>query len=431
MDKDSIAQTPPMGWNSWDCYGASVTEAKLKGNADYLSRTMKEFGYRYVVCDIQWYEPEAVSTAYNHFYPLEMDEYSRLIPAVNRFPSSADGAGFRPIAEYIHGLGLDFGIHIMRGVPRQAVHAATPIKGSTATARDIAQRYSICPWNTDMYGVNPDAEGAQRYYDSLFELYAEWGVDYVKVDDIANTEFKPQEPYSARREIEMIRTAIDRCSRPMVLSLSPGPAPIAEAEHLARHANMWRMSGDFWDNWPQLERMFALCDAWSPYVRPGCWPDCDMLPLGHLAINTPGHDDQERSSGLTKNEQISMMTLWCIFRSPLMVGGELRDNDDWTLSILTNPEILALLAHSHGAHQVMRTQDTVVWCSVGEDDSRYVAFFNTSFTSTRPEVSLAALGIRGSYRVRDLWGRREVGEIRGALAAEVPSHGAVIYKLSR
>lgn len=429
MDKNTIAKTPPMGWNSWDCYGASVNEEQLKGNADYMARHLKQFGWEYIVCDIQWYEPKAKSTEYNHFYPLAIDEYSRLIPAVNRFPSTAAGAGFRPIADYIHSLGLKFGIHIMRGIPRQAVHAATPIKGSNATARDIAQSYSICPWNTDMYGVNPDAEGAQDYYNSLFELYARWGVDYVKVDDICNTEYKPMQPYSAKREIEMIRKAIDHCERPMVLSLSPGPAVIDEAEHLCQNANLWRMTGDFWDNWDQVYAMFERCNMWSKYVSTGCWPDCDMLPLGHIAINTAGHDQHSRFCSLSKDEQITMMTLWCIFRSPLMVGAELRDNDEWTLSLLTNSEVLRLIKHSLGARQIMRTGDTIVWASNDEDGGKYVAFFNTSFTPTYPEISFEKLGISGTYKTRDLWMHKDIGEFTGRIGTKVSGHGAKLFKL--
>ncbi|MBU3113297.1 glycoside hydrolase family 27 protein [Clostridium lacusfryxellense] len=408
--KQGIALTPPMGWNSWDCYGASVNEERLIGNADYMALNMKEFGWVYIICDIQWYEPEAKSTEYNNFYPLQMDEYSRLIPAVNRFPSASGGFGFEKIAGYIHGLGLKFGIHIMRGIPRQAVHAASPIKGCTATARDIASSYSICSWNTDMYGVNPDAEGAQEYYNSLFQLYAKWGVDFVKVDDICNTEYKPLEPYSAKREIELIRSAIGNCGRDMVLSLSPGPAVLDEAKHLCDNANMWRITGDFWDNWDQLYAMFERCKDWSPYVKEGCWPDCDMLPLGHIAINTPGHNKFSRYTNFTKDEQITMMTLWCIFRSPLMLGAELRDNDKWTLSIITNPEVLRLLKHSYGAKQIQRTHDTVIWVSSDEDGSKYVAFFNTSFTKTEPAISFMNLGINGTYKAKDLWTHEVIGE---------------------
>lgn len=430
MDKNEFAPTPPMGWNSWDCYGASVNEEQLLGNAEFLAKHLKQYGWEYVVCDIQWYEPQASSTQYNHFFPLCMDEYSRLIPAKNRFPSAKGGAGFKPIADTIHSLGLKFGIHLMRGIPRQAVHTATPVKGTDRTARDIAHNFSLCSWNTDMYGVNPDAAGAQEYYDSLFDLYASWGVDYVKVDDICVTEFKPHDPYYGKREIEMIRRAIDKCGRPMVLSLSPGPALLDQADHLSQYANMWRITGDFWDNWPQLYDMFERCKQWSPYVKKGCWPDCDMLPLGRIEVNNKKDSSTGRDTCFTKDEQISMMTLWCIFRSPLMLGTELRAIDDWTLKLITNEEVLRLLKHSYGARQVLRTQDTVVWSSRDEDGSIYVAFFNTSFSKTYPAVSHRQLELKGIYEVRDIWSRTIMGKVSERLTAELNPHGAVLLKLS-
>lgn len=222
--KDRVALKPPLGWNSWDCYGPAVNEVQLLGNARYMAEHLKAHGWQYVVCDIQWYEqPEAGQRhwEYNRFAELCMDGFGRLIPAENRFPSAANGAGFKPIADQIHALGLKFGIHIMRGVPRLAVHRALPVKDTNVTCRDIAHANSICAWNTDMYGVDADRDGAQAYYDAIFELYASWGVDYVKVDDICNVKITPLEPYSARREIEMIRRAIDRCGRDMVLSFCP------------------------------------------------------------------------------------------------------------------------------------------------------------------------------------------------------------------
>ena len=138
-----IAKTSPMGWNSWDCWGAAVTEEIVRANAEYMASHLREFGWEYIVVDIQWYEPGAASHAYHPFADLKMDEYSRLLPAVNRFPSAADGKGFAPLAEYVHGLGLKFGIHIMRGIPRQAVSGNTAILGSDKRARDIADPSSI------------------------------------------------------------------------------------------------------------------------------------------------------------------------------------------------------------------------------------------------------------------------------------------------
>ena len=174
-----LALTPPMGWNSWDCYGAAVNEEQLLANADYMAKHLKDYGWEYVICDIQWSEPTAKSFYYNYFAPLCMDEYSRLIPSVERFPSSAGGKGFKPIADYIHSLGLKFGIHIMRGIPRQAAHQNTKIKCEGVTARDIAHPSSICGWNPDMYGLVTDKKGAQEYYDSIFELYASWEKDIM------------------------------------------------------------------------------------------------------------------------------------------------------------------------------------------------------------------------------------------------------------
>src|SRR5690349_6682720 len=288
-----------MGWNSWDVYGASVTEEEVLGNAQYMAKHLRPYGWEYVVVDIQWYEPGANSSIYRPFVPLEMDDHSRLMPTANRFPSAAGGAGFTPLADRIHTLGLKFGIHIMRGIPRQAVHANTPILGTTLRARDIAHPSSISTWNTDMYGVDPVKEGARRYYESLFELYASWGVDFVKVDDISS-------PYSPG-EIELVRTAIDRCGRTMVLSLSPGPTTLAMAEHVKNNANMWRMTDDYWDRWEDLYNEFDRCHVWSEHVGPGHWPDADMLPLGHLAIRSFEHGVGDRWTRFSHDEQLTMM----------------------------------------------------------------------------------------------------------------------------
>ena len=179
MTHRDFAKNAPMGWNSWDCFGAAVNEKQLKENADYMAKNLKKYGWEYIVCDIQWYEPKAKDNDYNNFTELDMDEYGRLIPAENRFPSAKGGQGFKPIADYVHSLGLKFGIHIMRGIPRQAVHKNTKIKDSKFTAREVAHHFSVCSWNTDMYGMK-NCEGAQDYYNSIFELYAKWGVDFIK-----------------------------------------------------------------------------------------------------------------------------------------------------------------------------------------------------------------------------------------------------------
>lgn len=424
--KDHAALTPPMGWNSWDCFGASVNEAQLLANAAYMAEHLKPYGWTYVVCDIQWAEPTADSTEYHPYAPLCMDEYSRLMPAPNRFPSAAEGKGFAPIAEQVHAMGLKFGIHIMRGIPRQAVHQNTPILGSAVGARSLAQPWSPCPWNTDMYGINPDAPDAQRYYDSIFALYAAWGVDFVKVDDIANTEFDRQNPYSAAREIEMIRLAMDRCGREMVLSLSPGPAVIEQAWHLSKHANMWRMTGDFWDRWSSLAAMFERCEVWAAHVRPGCWPDCDMLPVGRLrCFDGGGH-----MTRFTRDEQITMLTLWCIFRSPLMIGGHMPENDAFTLSLLTNADVLRVHSHGRGARQIRRDACQAVWASEDENGSAYVALFNLGEEVATISVRLGEVTEKPVSSATELWTQAEYPPAAGLLSGLVAPHGALLLRLA-
>lgn len=424
----NFIKKPPMGWNSWDCYGAGVTEDELLGNAEFMRDRLKQYGYQYVVCDIQWYEPAAKGNVYNNFADLCMDEYSRLIPAVNRFPSSANGAGFKPIADKIHSMGLKFGIHIMRGIPRQAVHRNTRIYGTTARARDIASQFSLCPWNTDMYGVDTEKRGAEEYYDSLFKLYASWGVDFVKVDDIANTEFSPQNPYSAEKEIEMIRAAIDRSGRDMVLSLSPGPAPLNKAEHLSENANMWRISGDFWDRWDKLLSMFSLCEKWYPYVKDGSFPDCDILPLGKLCIDGSYMGDMGRDSGFTKEEQKTMMTLWAVFRSPLFFGGELRLTDNYTLSLVTNPEVINVNQNSEKPLFVYNKGGIAVWQTKIENCTA-VAVFNLSDEEKHYKLSFSDLGIENVRAVRDLWARKDIPKFENDVAVSLKPHSSEFFEI--
>ncbi|MCH5197520.1 MAG: glycoside hydrolase family 27 protein [Oscillospiraceae bacterium] len=425
-NKNLIAQTPPMGFNSWDCYGAGINEEQLLGNAEYMRDNLRQYGWEYVVCDIQWYEPTADSCNYHYFADLCMDEYSRLIPAENRFPSSKGGKGFKPIADKIHDMGLKFGIHILRGIPRQAVHRNTPTVTPGVTARMIAQGYSVCPWNPDMYGVDYKAFGAQEYYNSLFELYASWDVDFVKVDDISNTEFSPNNPYSAEKEIEMIRKAIDLCGRDMVLSLSPGPAPIEKAFHLQKNANMWRMSGDFWDRSEALDNMFRLCEKWYAHISPGCWPDCDMLPLGVLQLNDPNPLYRARNTRFTPNEQKTVMNLWCIFRSPLMFGGEMRLNDDFTLSLITNRELLEINQHSSCNRPLISDSQKAVWTCTDKDGNSVYAVFNLMHEDQ--EISFET-DEESPFSIYDLWTKKESPASSKELSFNLQPRESIIFRI--
>ena len=353
QDFHSWAPTPPMGWNSWDCYGPTVTEAEVKANADYMAKNLKDSGWEYVVVDIRWFVANDKALGYNQTDPIySIDEYGRFIPAVNRFPSSANGKGFKPLADYIHSKGLKFGIHIMRGIPVIAVNQNLPIKGTNVTAKDIYSEKDQCRWLRDMYTIVPGKPGSQEYYNSLFELYASWDLDFVKVDDLSS-------PIYFDKEVEMIRKAIDRTGRKILLSTSPGETPIDHASHVQQNANMWRTVGDFWDSWLQLKEHFDVFARWNEYRKPGAYPDGDMLPLGRLSIR--GERGTDRMTAFTKDEQYTLMTLWSIFKSPLIFGGDLPSNDAFTNSLLTNKEVLDILKHSTNNKELFRTKEQAAW----------------------------------------------------------------------
>ncbi len=415
--------TAPMGWNSWDCYGAAVTEDIVRKNADFMAKHLKKYGWEYITVDIQWYEPNVKTHEYTPFAKLCIDEYSRVIPAENRFPSSAGGKGFAPLAEYVHSLGLKFGIHIMRGIPRQAVYERTKIKGTDKTAADVAKTDSICAWNTDMYGVDPAKPGAKEYYDSIFELYASWGVDFVKCDDIARE--LPKE----ESELIMLSDSLKNCGRDMVLSLSPGPALLEKAELYKQVSNMWRITDDFWDNWQLLYNMFERCEKWAPHNGAGHWADADMLPIGYIKQDY----SPDITTLFTKDEQVTMLTLWSIFRSPLIIGGEMTKFDDFTMSLLTNEGILKMHRNARHSHQVWRRKmngsEIVLWTAADAEGGQYAALFNIGENAADISVPLTELEIYEAKDITELWSNEAFHADN--ISADLAPHSAKAYYLSR
>ena len=423
------AESPPMGWNSYNCFGAAVNEAEVKGNAEIMAAHLRRAGWEYIVIDYCWYYPHVAALnnppqTTDYQPPLPMDAYARLQPAVDRFPSATVGMGFKVLADYIHSLGLKFGIHVMRGIPREAVARKMPVLGTVYTADQITDTTSVCSWLNLMYGVDMSKSGAQEYYNSLFELYASWGVDYVKVDDISS-------PYHAE-EIEGIRKAIDRCGRPIVLSLSPGDeTPGEQAGHVMQHANLWRISADFWDNWEQLEEQFELLHQWEKYIGPGHWPDADMITIGLLNRRGPGHGT-ERRSRLTDTEKFTMMTLWTIARSPLMYGGDLMMMRPLELRLLTNEEVLKVNQNSSNNRQLFRRGNQVAWIADDpESRDKYLAIFNVGENMEEViKVSLQEMDITTPADIRDLWEKKDLGRHTHDFSPKIKTHGAGLFRIS-
>jgi len=411
-----LAPTPPMGWNSWNSFATTITEAQTLEQATIMARELRPAGYDILTVDIQWYEPGASSYEYAAKPIPTMDDHGRLLPAPNRFPSAAGGKGFKPLADKVRSLGLRFGVHLMRGAPRLAVERGLKVLGTNIAIADIVDRRSICSWNPDMYGVDMSKPGAQAYYDSVFKLLASWGVDFVKVDDLS----RPYDAHAA--EIEAIHRAIGRTGRPMILSMSPGETPVVRGAHAKAHAQMWRISDDFWDDWKMLEAQFTRLENWSPYIGDGGWPDADMLPLGRLALG-------ERDTKFTPDEQRTLMTLWSIARSPLIMGGDLRHLDVATKGLLTNPEVLAVNQASSQNRPHFVEDGVRVWTAKAANGDSYLALFNTGGKPREVGVDLKLVGLPGAASMRDLWSRADAGKATERFAVQLPSHGAGLYRL--
>jgi len=424
-----LAPTPPMGWNSWDSYGRTLNEESIKANALWIARNLKRYGWQYVVVDEGWYLAN-LNANDDRNVRFEMDSYGRYVPVPARFPSASATPTFRPLADYLHSLGLKFGLHIIRGIPREAVARNLPIAGSKYSAKEAAEISDVCPWNAYNYGLNPSHPAAQAYYDSLTRQYADWGVDFIKIDCISDHPYKGD-------EIRMFSEAIAKSGREMVLSLSPGPTAIDKREEVSKYSQMWRISDDVWDVWqtdknfPQgIKNQFAKAALWAGVAKAGHWPDADMLPIGSL--RPAAGWGEPRETRLTHDEQRTMLTLWSMFRSPLIMGGNLTHADAWTKSLLTNSEVIAVDQHSIDNKPVITTDDIVVWTAKSRNGKGfYIAIFNVSERPQTVNYSFKDLALpSSSYRVRDLWERHELGAA-ALVNVTLRPHASVLYFVRR
>ncbi len=436
----SVALSPPMGWNSWDAYGLTINEADYKANTKVLAGVVG-FGWKYSVIDEGWYmEDPFVAHLIERKYLW--DKNGILIPVESRFPSSAGGAGFRPLADWVHAQGLKFGIHIVRGIPKQVVKENLPIAGTSFHATDAADMGATCPWDEGNFGVS-DTPAGQAYYDSMLKKYAGWGLDYIKVDCISDRPYRPT-------EIRQIAEAIKKTGRPIVLSLSPGPTGLEHGAEVAEMAQMWRISDDHWDGWTfphkagegdfpsGIREAFDLLARWAPYARQGNWPDADMLPWGSLTPH-PGWGEP-RQSRETKDEQRTEFTLWAVARSPLILGANLTRLDDFTRSLLTNQSILFMnqnVTYSHplaAASLPAGFEHARVWrATIDAPGARgyteFYAFFNLDEAPVTLRATWKELGLDGAkHTAHDLWTDTD-GKDSKEIIVTLPAHGSAVYQV--
>jgi alpha-galactosidase len=455
----TVAATPPMGWNSWDSYGLTITEAQFRANVKIEADSLKSFGWDYAVIDEGWFffNPEDRDKPDTLHYAI--DSNGRYVPVPARFPSVGSAPGqtatapttgtetpklsatiqsttFKPLADYVHSQGLKFGIHIVRGIPRASVERSLPIANSSFTTRDAADASDTCPWDPTNWGVKDNAAG-QAWYDSLLSQYAAWGVDLLKVDCISDHPYKVD-------EIRMIRKAINKTGRPIVLSLSPGPTSLDHAAEVGQLANMWRISDDFWDYWvsahperdyPQsLSAQFAKVAAWAPNAKPGNWPDADMLPIGHLGP-VPG-EGKERDTRFTPVEQQTLMTLWCMARSPLILGANLTKLDEATLKLITNRDVLRIDQTATRSGQVLHSGNVIAWTADLPPDSPEgtiaLALFNVGESQVVLDTTFEAFNIDADlYHVKDVWTGKNLGKLKSIPNLALEPHSSVLYLLKK
>jgi hypothetical protein len=425
----SLAPTPPMGWNSWDAYGFTIDEAQYRASAQVLAG-LKSYGWNYAVIDEGWYlkNPDGRPGEFQ----FTLDANGRLIPDAARFPSASNGAGFKPLADWVHGLGLKFGIHIVRGIPREVVQRNLPVAGSQFHAVDVADTADTCPWNADNYGVR-DTPAGQAYYDSMMSLYAKWGLDFLKVDCIAD------HPYKAD-EIRMIASAIGKSGRGIVLSLSPGPTNLTHAAEVAKYSQMWRIADDIWDGWAfpgqtfpnGLRSAFDNLAKWARYARPGNWPDADMLPWGSLTPH-PGWGKPRRSR-LTEDEERTQFTLWAMARSPLILGANVTKLDEFTRSLLTNKDAIAVNQTTTASEEIASTPEEAarmrVWTASIGGHIAYVAVFNLQETPLRSELPWPSALSGSRQAVFDIWKRQTVAAT-DRMQVDLPAHACALFRIER
>jgi len=421
---ETLGLTPPMGWNSYDSFGASVTEQDMLDEATVVRKQLQPFGWSSVVIDYRWYEPGE-----------PIDANGRYLPATSKYPSATGGAGLKSLADKIHALGLTFGIHIMRGIPRKSFSAKLPIADSNYTTDQAGNSSDACPWDTHMWGVRGDTAAGQAWYDALFKQYASWGIDFVKIDDMLNNETKQFH----QAEADAIRKAADKTGRSITLSFSPGPDDPAwlpnSSANLNKNANMWRVVNDFWDfnGLTDLPGVFRAASTWQGVkgLTPGHWPDLDMLPLGYLGPRNEWHASGQTT--FSKNEQVTIMSLWSMLPSPLMYGGNPArlSNDAWTLALLTNEEVLAVNQDALGARGVRKAvTGGEMWVRDLSGGRKAVAFFNRGTSDATMSATFAELGVTGKQTVRDLWHRADVTAMNDSVSASVPGGAALVYTVS-
>lgn len=411
----TLAKTPPMGWNSFDSYGVYLHEKAALENVEAMATKLKAHGYEFFVIDNGWFgeytlQEGTLFPAEKHAHDININEYGQFSPSKVYFPN-----GLKMIAGRCHQLGLKFGVHLMRGIPRKAYELNLPIKETSYKARDIANTdpKENCAWCKYCYAVDMSKPGAQEWYDGLIQHIADMGVDFIKYDDIV--------PHPD--EVEAVAKAIAKTGKPIVLSLSPGGDVDPKAIDFFRKANMLRVTPDVWDEQHYIDECFKAWRKWQGTEQPGFWIDMDMIPFGQLQLMSPPSKDGSRTPmdkgdialagkgvrrwcQLSKPQMRTFITMRAMAASPLMMGGDMPTLDAFSLSLITNPHMLACNQNGVMGSLVYEKDSIETWKveKKGAADEGWLGIFNRTDKIMSVELAKSLPGFDVSkYKMVDVW----------------------------
>jgi Alpha galactosidase A/Alpha galactosidase C-terminal beta sandwich domain len=419
-ENNGLERKPVLGWSSWSFLRQQPTAAKIEAQARALQASgLQKIGYEYVNLDDMWYQCPGRQGP-------NVDSFGRWVTDPSRFPTQGDTNGIKVIADHIHSLGMKFGIYVTPGISRQAVSKNTAIKGTSYTAAQIGEP-SITENNYNCKGmvrINYDKPGAQEFINSWVDMLASWGVDYIKIDGMTN---------SNTGDIKAWSEAIRQSGRPMVLDVTQGHFTPAIAPTLMKYANQWEFAPDVecyrcekkgssypLTSWKDVAKRFNYVAKWQPYAGPGGFNDYDSIEVGN------GGND-----GLTPDERQTQLSLWALGSSPLILGIDLTHLDPVDLQYLKRAAVLAVDQDSIAAKRVVNTSTQQVFAKKRANGDVIVGLFNTGSEAQTISVSASAAGLpknASGYSLEDLWtGKME--KTGSTIGATVPSHGVVLYRV--
>ena len=403
---DRIALTPPMGWNSWNCWARDVTQEQVLSSARAMVESgLADHGWTYINIDDGWQGRRGGK--YNAILPNE------------KFPD------MKALSEEVHDLGLKLGIYSTPWVGTYAAHIGSYSDNPDGENQWIKE--GLC--NENYRYQKPNTTYAEylkyrkevRYHDrySFVEAdakqWADWEVDYLKYD------WNPNDLY----HVKEMRDALRATDRDIVYSLS-NKAPYADAPRWVEYSDCWRTTGDIRDTWKSISSIGFDQQRWAPFCGPGHWPDADMLVVGLVGWGPKLHYTK-----LTPDEQYTHMSLWAMLASPLLIGCDLARMDPFTKSLLTNDEVIDINQDPLGVHAmiVWEQGEQAIYVKHLDDGAMAVGLFNKGLAPATIGFDLKQLGLRGTQTVRDVWRQKDIAETRDKFSATVNPHGVVLLKL--